>query len=62
MKLVCTLRCLIEETFTAAAFAEEGQHETARELLRKEEAERAARRAAAIGGECCLRTGAAPAV
>jgi len=39
MKLLCTLR-LIEESFSAAAFAEENEHQTARELLRQEEAER----------------------
>jgi hypothetical protein len=53
MKLTCTLR-LIEETFTAAAFAEENEHETARELLRQQETERTSFQAGCDRGDCCL--------
>ena len=41
MKLICTLQA-IEESFSAAAFAEENEHQTARELLRRQEGERKA--------------------
>ncbi|WP_417909883.1 hypothetical protein [Candidatus Electronema sp. PJ] len=41
MKLICTLQA-IEESFSAAAFAEENEHQTARELLRRQETERKA--------------------
>lgn len=53
MKLACTLR-LIEETFSAAAFAEENEQETARELLRQQEAERMSLHAASADSECRL--------
>ncbi|CAK8712204.1 MAG: hypothetical protein CDV28_10249 [Candidatus Electronema aureum] len=39
MKLICTLQA-IEETFSAAAFAEENDHQSALELLRRQEPER----------------------
>jgi hypothetical protein len=39
MKLICTLKT-IEETFSAAAFAEENDHQSALELLRRQEPER----------------------
>lgn len=41
MKLICTLQA-IEESFSAAAFAEENDYQTARELLRRQEGERKA--------------------
>ncbi|WP_417913272.1 hypothetical protein [Candidatus Electronema sp. TJ] len=41
MKLICTLQAL-EEQFSAAAFAEENEHQTAREMLRRQEGERKA--------------------
>jgi hypothetical protein len=53
MKLTCTLR-LIEDAFTATAFAEENEHETARELLRQQETERAAFQAACDRDDCHL--------
>uniref|UniRef100_UPI004056EAA6 hypothetical protein n=1 Tax=Candidatus Electronema sp. TaxID=2698783 RepID=UPI004056EAA6 len=39
MKLICTLQA-IEESFSAAAFAEENEHQAAREMLRRQESER----------------------
>jgi hypothetical protein len=51
MKLICTLQA-IEEHFSAAAFAEENEHQTARELLRRQEDERKAQhRPAAVNTE-----------
>ncbi len=37
MKLICTLQT-VEEYFSAAAFAEANEHQTARELLQRHEA------------------------
>ena len=39
MKLICTLQA-IEESLSAVAFAEENEHQTARELLRQQDSER----------------------
>lgn len=48
MKLICTLQA-IEESFSAAAFAEENEHQAAREMLRRQDGERKGQlRAAAV--------------
>ncbi|WP_417915881.1 hypothetical protein [Candidatus Electronema sp. JC] len=54
MKLICTLLA-IEESFSAAAFAEENEHQAAREMLRRTDGERRSqcRRPAAV--EICRR-------
>jgi hypothetical protein len=55
MKLACTLR-LIEETFSAAAFAEENEQETALALLGTKEAENSMFCACSASQEHCLCT------
>jgi len=57
MKLICTLRT-IEENFSAAAFAEENEHQTARELIRRQEAGKKNGGAVSVSDE--KRRGAAP--
>ena len=51
MKLICTLQA-IEESFSAAAFAEENEHQAAREMLRRQDGEwKAQHRPAAVSTE-----------
>uniref|UniRef100_UPI004055F9BA hypothetical protein n=1 Tax=Candidatus Electronema sp. TaxID=2698783 RepID=UPI004055F9BA len=55
MKLICTLQA-IEESFSAAAFAEENEHQAAREMLRQLDGERRRQlRPAAVSSETCRR-------
>lgn len=55
MKLICTLRA-IEESFSAAAFAEENEHQAACDMLRRQDSERRHQlRPAAASSEKCRR-------